>query len=113
MLNVVPSSLRQDPSRGGDRMSLSLGSCGSGARYTRQVRGLVPYARRVRPLAARWRMFVKDRYCFCYASQAILSRMGATLRFALRWQLWSRRTRLRLIRLQLRWDRDLVPKSEE
>jgi hypothetical protein len=38
--------------------------------------------------------------------------MQATLRFALRWQVWPPRTRLRLIRLMMRWDRDLVPKGE-
>jgi len=29
--------------------------------------------------------------------------MQAALRFALRWQVWPPRTRLRLIRLQMRW----------
>jgi len=38
--------------------------------------------------------------------------MQATLRFALRWQMWPSRTRLRLIRLLMRWNGDLVPRGE-
>ncbi|HEY1161887.1 MAG TPA: hypothetical protein VGF78_02335 [Candidatus Dormibacteraeota bacterium] len=37
-----------------------------------------------------------------------LFRMTATLRFALRWQVWRPQTRLRLIRLLMRWEPDQV-----
>jgi hypothetical protein len=50
--------------------------------------------------------------CLCYGNYTTLRRMQATLRFALRWQVWPPRTRLRLIRLQMRWNRDLVPRGE-
>jgi hypothetical protein len=36
----------------------------------------------------------------------------ATLRLALRWQLWEPRTRLRLIRLLMRWDREQDARDE-
>jgi hypothetical protein len=38
--------------------------------------------------------------------------MHATLRLALRWHLWDPRTRLRLIRLLMRWDSEQVSRVE-
>lgn len=55
-----------------------------------------------------------DRTCcgLCYGPGLIIDRVKATLDWALRLQVWRPRTRLRLIRLQMRWNRDVVPNAE-
>ena len=49
--------------------------------------------------------------CPCYGTWMTLSRMTATLRFARRWQVWRPRTRLRLIRLLMRWEPDQIARE--
>jgi hypothetical protein len=46
--------------------------------------------------------------CLCYGTSMTLFRMTSTLRFALRWQVWRPRTRLRVIRLLMRSEPDQV-----
>jgi len=50
--------------------------------------------------------------CLYYGNWAILCGMQATVRFALRWQVWPPRTRLLLIRLLMRWNGDLLARGE-